>query len=389
MLFKTALQRDLDRFFKSLSGEDFNIREVTKGALSQARSKLNPWAFQRLNEVAVASFYEKAEYLVWNDFRTLSVDGTRLVLPRHKTTIAEFGEHGFGPKADSKRCMAIGSMLYDVHNHITIDAQLAPYSGSSEQDLLMAHLDKVEAGDLLLLDRGYACFWLFFLLKAKEIEFCIRLPSNWWLAAKNLVNSSDTEREVSFKLPKKYRYKLADYPELHNEKLTFRLVKVELEDGTIEILCTSLLDKQKYPPESIQELYHYRWNQEEAYKLLKSRVDMEAFSGKTAKAVKQDFFAKVFMLTLCAAFAHPIEQKVRKEYAADKNRKHDQKINRTHAISSLWDMMIPMFLKRRFHKCLDAFDDLVFATREIIRPGRVVERNKRPRRLRHMNYKKL
>ena len=116
---------------------------------------------------------------------------------------------------------------------------------------------------------------------------------------------------------------------------------------------------------------------------------MEAFSGKTAKAVKQDFFAKVFMLTLCAAFAHPIEQKVRKEYAADKNRKHDQKINRTHAISSLWDMMIPMFLKRRFHKCLDAFDDLVFATREIIRPGRVVERNKRPRRLRHMNYKKL
>src|SRR5690606_7755394 len=117
MLFKTALQRDLDRFFKSLSGEDFNIREVTKGALSQARSKLNPWAFQRLNEVAVASFYGKAEYLLWVDFRTLAVDGTRLVLPGHKTTIAEFGELRSRPKADSKRCMVMGSLLYDVHTH--------------------------------------------------------------------------------------------------------------------------------------------------------------------------------------------------------------------------------------------------------------------------------
>src|SRR5690606_34187951 len=284
---------------------------------------------------------------------------------------------------------AIGSMLYDVHNYITIDAQLAPYSGSSEQDLLMAHLDKVEAGDLLLLDRGYACFWLFFLLKAKEIEFCIRLPSNWWLAAKNIVNSSDTEREVSFKLTKKYRYQLADYPELQNEKLTFRLDKVELEDGTIEILCTSLLEKQKYPRESIQELYHYRWNQEEAYELLKSRIDLEAFSGKTAKAVKQDFFAKVFMLTLCAAFAHPIEQKVRKEYAADQDRKHDQQINKTNAVATLCDILIPMFLKRRYKDALHHFDKMVYSTREIIRPNRTVKRNHRKKKFRDMNYKKL
>lgn len=388
MLFKSAIQRDLDRFFKALSGEDFNIREVTKGALSQSRAKLNPWAFQRLNEIAVTTFYEKAEYLVWNGFRTLAVDGTRMVLPKHKSTIEEFGEHSFGPKEDSKRSLAIGSILYDVHNQIAIEGQIAAYTGS-EQDLLMKHLDKVEAGDLLLLDRGYACFWLFFLLKAKKIEFCVRIQANWWLAARSLVNSSDTEREVSFKLPKKDRDKLADYPELHNEKITVRLVKVVLEDGSVEVLCTSLLDKQKYPIEDIKELYHYRWSEEEVYKLLKVRVDLEAFSGKTARAVKQDFFAKVFMLTLCAAFAHPIEQKVRKEFAAGKNRKHDQKINRTHAVSSLWDMMIPMFLKRKFQQGLDSFDEGVYATREIIRPGRVVPRNKGHKKLRHMNYKKL
>jgi hypothetical protein len=105
MTFKTALQRDLDRFYKALSNSEFNIREVTKGALTQARSKLNPWAFQRLNEVVVNSFYSEVSYSTWHKFRVLSVDGTRLMLPNHKTVREEFGVHHFGPKADVPRSM--------------------------------------------------------------------------------------------------------------------------------------------------------------------------------------------------------------------------------------------------------------------------------------------
>lgn len=86
--------------------------------------------------------------------RLLSADDTRLVLPNHKSVIEEFGEHSFGPKADSKRSLALASFLYDSLNLITLDAQIAPYS-SSERDLLYQHLGKVRTGDLLLLDRGY------------------------------------------------------------------------------------------------------------------------------------------------------------------------------------------------------------------------------------------
>lgn len=388
MFVKAALQRDLDRFYKELSNSDFNIREVTSGAFTQARAKLNPWAFQRLNEVAVNTFYEEADYYVWDKFRVLAVDGTRLMLPNHPTIIEEFGEYGFGPKADSKRSMAIGSMLYDVLNYLTIDAQLAPYSGS-ERDLLLRHLEKVERGDLLLLDRGYPCFWLLFLLKAKGIEFCVRLKDNWWLSVKDFVESPEMERIVSFELPKKDRDKLADFPDIQDTKQYFRLVKVLLDDGSIEVLCTSLLDTEKYSQEDFAELYHYRWNEEEAYKLLKERADLEDFSGKTSRAVKQDFFAKIFSITLCASFAHPIEEKVKAEFKADKNRKYDQKINRTHALASLIDTIIPIFLKNNYEKALEAFDDLVYKTREIIRPGRSNPRNHHPKRQRHMNYKKL
>ena len=388
IIFKSSIQRELDRFFKVVKNDDFNIREVTKGALSQARAKLNPWAFKRLNEVACNTFYERVEYYIWYGLRVLAVDGSRLVLPNHPSVVKEFGQHSFGPKADSPRSLAMASMLYDVLNQITIDAEIAPYS-SSERDLLMKHIDKTKAGDILLLDQGYPCVWLLFLLKARGVEFCVRMKEDWWLTVKEFTESPDKERIVTFSLPKKDRKKLADYPEIMDQTITCRLIKIELETGEKEILCTSLTDMEKYEYVEFDSLYHYRWNEEEAYKLLKSRIELENFSGKTAIAVKQDFFAKVFLMTLCAAYAHPIEEKVTNEYKADKERVHDQKINRTNALSMTQDILISVMIKKQYKKALEAFDDIVEKTREIIRPGRKVSREFKQKRPYSMNYKRL
>lgn len=388
MSFKSALQRDLDRFYKVLNTEDFSIREVTKGALTQARAKLNPWAFKRLNEVAVNSFYKNAEYYAWHKMRVLAVDGTRIVLPNHKTIKEEFGEHSFGSNADSPRSLAIGSMLYDVLNNLTIDAALSSYSGS-ETDLLMEHMHKVEKGDLLLLDRFYASFWLLFLLSAKEVNFCVRLKTKSWLSVKDFVASGDAERIVEYTLPSKDWDKLSEYPIARKAKLKTRLIRVDLPSGEVEVLCTSLLDTKKYLQEEFAELYHLRWNEEEAYKLLKSRAQLESFSGKTAKAVKQDFFAKIFMMTMCAAFAHPIDEKVKAEHKADEERAHSQKINRTHALAFLQDSLIAMFLKNKIRQGIIEFDNIIERTREIIRPNRKNHRKHRQKKPPNMNYKPL
>ena len=320
--------------------------------------------------------------------RTIAVDGTRLVLPNHPSIVEEFGQQHFGPHADSPRSLAIGSMLYDVLNLITLDAQLAPYA-SSERDLLMQHLCMVQQGDLLLLDRGYPCFWLLFLLKAKGIEFCVRLKEDWWLKVKDFRDSDEKERIITFTLPKKDRKKLADYPHMQDTTISCRLIRVELPSGETEILCTSLLDTDAYAFEEFEGLYHLRWNEEEAYKLLKNRVEVENFSGKTARAVKQDFHAKVFLMSLCAAYAHPIEEKVVEEYRADQTRKFDQKLNRTNALSMTQDILIGVFIRKQFKKALAAFDEIVYETREIIRPERKFERHKKPKKPYSMNYKRL
>jgi Transposase DDE domain len=388
MGFKTSIQRELDSFFKATSNSEFNIREVTKSAFTQARAKLKPEGFKRLNEIAVNTFYDEAPYYKWFEYRVLAIDGTRLVLPNHPTVVEEFGQHKFGPNADSPRSLALGSVLYDVLNQIAIDAQIDRYD-SSERDLLMKHLEFVKKGDLLLLDRGYPCFWLLFLLIAKEIGFCVRLKDNWWNEVNEFVKSTDNERIAKFKLPKKDRDKLSDFPEIIEKEIECRLIKVVLNTGEIEVLCTSLLDSEKYPIEDFEELYHYRWNEEEVYKLLKSRVELEQFSGKTALAVKQDFYAKVFLLTLCSAYAHPIEDMVIKEFKADEDRKFSQKINRTSAIDMTQKILVGVFIKKHFKKAMAAFDQIIYKTREIIRPNRSVPRKHSTKKNYSMNYKRL
>lgn len=391
MKFRSSIQRELDRFVREVSNADFSIREVTKGAFTQARAKLNPWAFKRLNEVACNAFYEDAPYLTWHQKRMYSVDGTRVMLPKHATIEEEFGSNHYGPNADSKRSMALASVLYDPLNQLCIDSEIEGLDKVSEIDLLLRHLPHIEQGGLLVLDRFYPSKWLFFLLSAMNIDFCVRMKKDWWKVVEKFTNSDQSETIVSFSLPKKDADKLAAYPEFIDKEIKCRLVKVVLDTGEIEILCTSLLDSNKYKHEEFGELYHFRWDEEEAYKLLKNRIELERFSGKTAKAVRQDFHAKIFLMTMCSAYAFPIENKVKEEYAKDKNSKtkHPQKINKTHALATLSDMLIPVFIRKKLNKFLKYFDRIVYGTREIIRPNRKNERKKRPKRQYHMNYKPL
>jgi hypothetical protein len=385
---KSALQRDLDRFYAKLFDSDFNIREVTKGALTQARAKLNPWAFKRLNQVAIESFYRDVNYFIWGEKRLLAVDATRLMLPNHPSILADFGQHGYGPNGDVMRSMANASVLYDVQNQLAIDAEMAPIS-CSERSLLLKHLPHVTQHDLLILDRGYASRWLFFLLKAKGIDFCVRLKTSGWSQVKDFVNSGEAEKEVWFELPSKDRDKLSEYPDIAVQKLALRLIRVDLPNGEVEVLCTTLEDKEKYPAHEFGELYHTRWNEEEAFKLLKSRAELESFSGKTSRAVQQDFYSKIFMITMCAAFAHPIEEKVRAEYRAAGIENKDIKINRTNALAMFRDMIVPFFLKKKFKQGLEAFDSVVSQTKEIIRPRRSEPRHKKQKKPSSMNYKPL
>jgi len=388
---KSSLQRELDSFFKTVSSTDYNIRAVTEGALSQSRNKLKPEAFKGINDVACSSFYSGAPYKRWPGHRLLSVDGSRLHLPNHPGIKEEFGEHLAGCDASAPVSMALISLLYDPLNLLTLDSQIGAWS-ESEQSLSLKHTDRLQPGDLLLADRVYPSVYLFYLFRSKGVEFCFRMKESRWLPVRSFVESGLKEMIVELSLPGK-DYKKEGGPLFKDEPpVRCRLVLIELKNGENEILCTSLVDSTRYPHELFSELYHCRWGIEEGYKLLKERLDLEDFSGKTAKAVKQDFHAKILMMTLCAALSFPIEEKVRAESLHGKNNdecRHERQINRTSALGMFYDIAVGIFIKKDFKNALMSFDELMMKTCEIIRPGRANPRNHKTKRVYYMNKKKL
>lgn len=74
--------------------------------------------------------------------------------------------------------------------------------------------------------------------------------------------------------------------------------------------------------------------EEESYKAIKCRLQIENFSGKTLTAVLQDFHTKVLSGNLPGAFAHPAQDLLGTRY---KHRRYKYQINFTQAISNTKD----------------------------------------------------
>ena len=387
MLLKTSYQKEIERFGKLLLNGDYNIRLATKGALSQARAKLNPVAFRRLNDVAVNSFYEGAPYYTWEDHRVLAVDGSSLRLPGAEDITKEFGSYKTGRNADQEVNMAKCSLLYDVLNHVTVDSQIGSYR-VSEKELFLKHFDYLKAGDLVLGDRNYPSAEMMYRLTKVGVDFCFRMKNNWWLIVNSFYESEKKEEVVEIIIPSKVVKELNI--SASERAIRCRLIRIELENGEVEILCTSLQDSTKYEYDQFEALYHARWHVEEAYKMLKSRIEIEGFTGRTSRSVYQDFYAKVFMMTLCAVLSHPIEVKVKEEYTKEKTRnKYDQQINRTAAIAETKDNLVNLLIKKTYKKTVDVMDALIEKTREIIRPNRKVPIKHLVKKRYHTNYKPI
>jgi len=363
-----SIQRELDDFFQRLNKSDFQIRTVTKGALTQARAKLQPEAFQALDKVVRNGFYRDASHYTWDKYRVRVVDGSTIVLPQHESIVKEFGIHNFGPNADSPRSLARISLLYDPLNGITIDGQIAGYA-TSERTLCDAHLEHVKAGDLLIFDRFYAGFDLMRKLYDLKADFLFRMKEGWW----NKVREFESQQQDD---------QLVEFEPREGKKLKARLIRVKLDDGQQQIFCTSVKSR-KFSPQDFSDLYHNRWGVEETYKTLKNWVELENFSGKTALAVKQDFFSKIFLMNLCTAYSHPVSEQIKKE-------KEDYQVNRAQSLALVSVLPVPLFIFRKVRDALKSFDNILSKTVDRIRPNRKFKRKKMVFRTRFsMNYKRL
>ena len=305
-----SLQRHLHEFLDELAqGEIFE--PVTSGAVTHARAKLKDSAFIELNRDCVLPVVYRSERPVqrWRGHRLLGMDSSLLRLPEGQELGQEFGwkaatnQHGdTGTRYPEARL----SVVYDLLNHVGLDAQLRP-STVGEVALATQQLEQFGPGDVELNDRGFSGYLYFAGLVQRGAHFVGRCSSGSFLAAQELfrANRANQSRIVWLFAPpdQKAECRRRGLP----LKMQVRFVSLRLPTGELEVLATSLLDQALYPTEEFLTVYHWRWGHETFYLMLKGRLETENFSGRTVEAIGQDVQAAVLLANLESLLSEPAQ----------------------------------------------------------------------------------
>ena len=297
----------------------------------------------------------------YNGYRLLAVDGSRLNLPYHKESLEEFGVQ----KNCDNQIQALSSCLYDVLNGIVVDAIIAPCN-ASERDLAAAHLinvEKIKSPDLILFDRGYPSAKMIDQLENGEFNYIMRCDDTFVRGMKKYLSGNDCVIT--------YRFKKA------NVENTFRVVRFDV-NGTPEILVTNLYD-ESFTIDTFKQLYHLRWGIEAKYDDIKNKLELENFSGTTPLAIKQDFYATLFLNNLASLMILENREEIELRNA-ESNNKYQYKINVNTVISELKENVIMMLItdsKRQKKKLIKEIYQVISHSVVPIRPNRSFPRTKK------------
>jgi len=334
---KGSIQDELSWFFKHINNSVLPTVEVSGSAFCQARQKLKPDTFRILNAKFIqVAYHHQKNMRYWKGLRLVAADGSSIHVPDSPGILDHFGQSTNSVGTHTPMAQILG--LYDPLNGYMIDCEIGPFK-SDERKQLLSLLHRLKKTDLLLLDRGFPSYWMFSAILSQGTHFLARLPIGKWKIAQELVASGQKENLIILQADSKNK-RTCQHLKLPTKPLKLRILNITLPNGDPEVLITSLTDADDYPFDDFSDLYHRRWWIEEDFKLLKSRLKIETFTGITPLAIYQDIHAKLFAHNVAALLKSSADQTLEHQ---GKKIKHRHQTNRTQVVSKLKDVIVTLF----------------------------------------------
>ncbi len=349
---------------------------ITNSAYTQARAKLSHTAFKELSSKTVELFYRDGEYNKFKEFRILAVDDSTVILPNttdikkeFKPTIAKTHIEGFTKEIVQSRV----SVLYDVMNNIAIDAIINNACNKDllivkgERALALEHLKYCAKEDLVTMDRGYHSYELFVRYNTTT-NYLVRMTNKCFSKARFLFaphcNVNDVILEINAPKNIKSKLKQQNLP----LKMKIRFIRVVLDNGVIEVLATNVLDNTILQTADFKELYSLRWGIELYYNVVKNRLSLENFTGLTALAVKQDFYATIFLTNYEAMLVYDTNLELQDN---QKYNKYAQQVNKAVSFNAIKHKAFDIFYsdKNKVEQ-LKELEELFLTNTVVVRPNR-------------------
>ena len=293
----------------------------TSSAFIQRRSAILPEAFESLFHDFSRSVDENKLY---RGLRLLAVDGSDLQIAANPK-----GPDSYYPGVNGQRAYNLLHInaMYDLHQHIYVDALVQKSRKADESAALTAMVDRsaIESA-LLLADRGYESYNNLAHIQEKGWNFLIRIKDGTSGIASGLALPATDEFDVPFhlKLTNKQSNEIKEllkdknhYRHITNAirfdylprtsrkydpavffELHFRIVRFPISDTACETIITNL-DASAFPLHDIKRLYAMRWGIETSFRNLKHTLGLLHLHAKKVEFVLQEIFAKLTMYNFC------------------------------------------------------------------------------------------
>ena len=377
-----SIQRHVHEFLDDLAQGSI-FEPVTPGAVTHARAKLKHSAFIELNQECVLPTIYGPEHHIqrWLGHRLLGIDSSLLRLPESE----ELGR-AFGWKEATNQNGATGtrfpearlSVVYDLLNRVGHQGRLEP-STLGEVPLAIQQIQQLESfqsGDILINDRGFSGYFYFAEAVQRGLHFLGRCSTGSFLAAQEMFRANRAHQSKVVWLCCPPDQKAECLSRGLPLKMKVRFVSVRLPTGELEVLATSLLDQALYRTEEFLSLYHRRWGHETFYLMLKGRLELENFSGRTVEAVHQDVQSAVLLANLESVLTEPTQAALN-EHSTPKTQ--PRQVNRANSYHALKDQVLDLLYRDIpvpvvMHKLMKLFQGSPVA----VRPNRKVPRRRKP-----------
>lgn len=283
-------------------------RLVSEEAFVQARQKLPPALWMHLVLVLAENFQRQhAEHVRWKRFRLLMLDGSDIALPRWKPLLKHYGAAGSGTARTPQARMV---MLALAQPRLPWRYEVVPQS-CHEQTAASRLLQHLAGDDLVLMDRGFWSYGLFWQIQNQGAYFAIRLRAGVKLRHVKYLGYRDelVEWTPAKRCKKKCSWAATGLP----KSIQLRVVHYQIRGFRASAVVTNVLSPGEISREewvrmaSVDEggqvleagLYHRRWEIETMFKELKVVQGLEGnFRSRTPRGIEFEIGGHVLLYFL-------------------------------------------------------------------------------------------
>jgi hypothetical protein len=347
----------------------------------------------------VKAFYKHhTQVKKFKNYRLWACDCTVQILPDSEEN-RKMGIH----KNQFKEVASIKlSCYFDILNKILTSVSIHSKQTTDLNACLQKQVQEIPKDVIAIYDRGYGSHIIPFWHDFKDSKYVIRLKIGFSNTVKQFMQSPDNEVYITEPLSEKTYKRLEKFGIRKSEMdmISYRLVKITLSTGEIEVLMTNL-DKS-FTISDLAELYRLRWGIESCFFCLKSHQMLGIFSGYSEQMILQDIWCNLLFYNLQSITN--LEATLRAEQISKKRKNNPSKrkkkenagyqVNRNIGAGILRSYWFNLWEKqgKALEKVLEEMQIYFLQSLEMVKPKQAERKRKmirtNDRHVTEMNYKR-